>query len=112
MVLSFLNGKRPRVRLFLLLVGVAALVVQYAPAQLERIERRHGQERLDARLQKIERSVESLVLIATRTSDRPASRSGPPIRSTDFMELRAEIDAVRAAVGLAPFSWTDAMLVP
>jgi|SRR2546427_230150 len=106
--------KRPKLRLFLLVLGVAALMVQYLPAQLERIERRYGQERLDARLQKIERSVESLVLIATRTSDHPASRSGPPVRvrSADFMEVRADIDAVRAAVGLAPFAWTDAVLVP
>jgi hypothetical protein len=109
MVLSFLNGKRPRV---LLLVGVAALVVQYALAQLERIERRHGQERLDARLQKIERSVGSLTLIATRIPDRPASRSGPLVLAADVMEARADIDAVRGSVGLTPFAWTDAALVP
>ena len=50
------------------------------------------------------------VTVLAPFSDDPLVPGVTPIRAVHFTELRARIDAVLAAVGLAPFAWTDPVL--
>ena len=43
-------------------------------------------------------------------TDDPLVPGVTPVKEVHFTELRLRIDAVRAAVGLAPFAWTDRVL--
>ena len=43
-------------------------------------------------------------------ADDPLRPGVTPIRAVHFMELRTRIGALRAALGLAPFRWTDPVL--
>ncbi len=45
-------------------------------------------------------------------ADHPIERGVTPVRAIHFRELRARIDALRTAAGLAAFGWTDAVLAP
>ena len=43
-------------------------------------------------------------------TDDPIRPGVTPVRAVHFMELRARIDGLRQAAGLAPFGWTDPVL--
>ena len=43
-------------------------------------------------------------------TDDPVRPGVTPVRAVHFTELRARIDGVRSAAGLAPFGWTDPVL--
>ena len=45
-------------------------------------------------------------------TDHPIVPGATPIRAVHFTELRARIDALRVAAGLARFGWTDPVLTP
>ncbi len=48
----------------------------------------------------------------TAFTDHPVERGVTPVRAIHFRELRARIDALRAAAGRPPFQWTDPALTP
>ena len=48
----------------------------------------------------------------TQVTDHPIERGVTPVRAIHFLELRARINALRAAAGRAPFRWTDPVLTP
>ncbi len=48
----------------------------------------------------------------TAFTDHPVVRGVTPVRAIHFRELRARIDALRAAAGRPPFRWTDPALTP
>ena len=50
------------------------------------------------------------VAVPTSFSDDPIVPGVTPVRAVHFAELRARIDALRAAAGLARFGWTDSVL--
>ena len=47
---------------------------------------------------------------STEFADHPIERGVTPVKAIHFVELRARIDALRAAAGLAAFVWTDPTL--
>ena len=49
---------------------------------------------------------------ATQFTDHPIERGATPVRAIHFLELRARIDALRAAAGQPAFQWTDPVLAP
>ena len=62
-------------------------------------------------------STATAALTATLTgtfafTDDPLTAQSTPIRSAHVMEIRAAIDSVRVAQGLATFAWTDPTLTP
>ena len=50
------------------------------------------------------------VTVPAPFTDRVLVPGGTPLRAVHFTELRARIDAVRSAAGLARFTWTDPVL--
>ena len=51
------------------------------------------------------------VSVSEPFTDHPIRPGVTPVKAVHFTELRARIDALRRAVGLQAFSWTDAVLM-
>jgi uncharacterized protein (DUF1501 family) len=49
---------------------------------------------------------------APNFSNDPLTAQSSPVRAADITELRSAINLVRAGHGLAPFAWTDSVIVP